>query len=239
MKRSSYIILGTAGILMLAAFWPRNVQTVGQDGVSTGGTMEDMEAFESLDQCKAAPGMTAQRCDTEFAKAQENFALSAPKYGSMPECEGIYGVGQCRISSFQGTSVIVPALVGFLVARSLTAGVPTQALLPARTGPVACPPGNALPECQPRQASSSGGGGGSSSSGRRYSTASGWSVVYGGSGTSAGRSSTTVTRTTTTSRSRSGSGWFGGSSGSRSSTSSSTVSRGGFGSTGRSFSSSS
>jgi hypothetical protein len=238
MKRSSYIILGTAGILMLAAFWPRGVSTVGSgDSVATGGTMEDMEAFESLDQCKAAAGMTAQRCDTEFAKAQENFALTAPKYGTMPECEDIYGVGQCRISNFQGTSVIVPALVGFLVARSLTGGVPTQALLPARTGPVACPPGNTLPECQPRQASSSGGGGGSSSSGRHYSTASGWSVFYGGSSSSAGRSSTTVTRTTTTSRS--GTGWFGGSSVSRSSTSSSTVSRGGFGSTGRSFSSSS
>jgi uncharacterized protein YgiB involved in biofilm formation len=235
MKRSSYIILGAAGVLMLAAFWPRNVTSVGSDGATTGGTMDDMQAFESLADCKAASGMTAERCDREFERARENFVLTAPKYRDQAECEGQYGTGSCLPATFAGANVFVPALVGFLVARSLTGGAPTQALLPARTGVVACPPGNTLPECQPRQASSSGGGGGgSSSSGRRYSTTSGWTVFYGGGSTSR-QTTVSVPRGTGWSRSSTSS-----SSAGRSATSStSSVSRGGFGSTSRSFSSSS
>jgi uncharacterized protein YgiB involved in biofilm formation len=236
MKRSSYIILGTAGVLLVASLWPRNVSTVGSDGVSTGGDMNDLQAFQSLDECKAHPALNAERCTREFARAQENYLTTAPKFTSQQECEGQFGAEGCRQTTFNGTSVFVPALMGFLIARSLTSSMSPQALLPARTGPVACPPGNTLPECQPRQSSSSSGGssgGGGSSSGssssRRYSTSTGWSVIWTGGGGSA-------TRTTTVSPTRGSSPTI---SGTSRTSQSSTVSRGGFGSSGSSFSASS
>ncbi len=117
-------------------------------------------------------------------------------------------------------------MIGFMLARSL-AGQPqgvTQPLFPPRAQNVPCPPGvdPALrPDCAPRQTSSSGSSGGSWA---RYSTGSGGTVVRDRSATaSSAGGNATVPRTALASPPAR----------------TNVVSRGGFGSTSRSFSSSS
>jgi hypothetical protein len=252
MKRSSMIILGASGVLLLAAFWPRGVTTVGgtdtpaagDGGFETVGTTDTFLAFGSADECKLQ-GVEAARCDSEFQRAQADHALNAPKFGNREECEGQYGAGQCQSATIGGSSVFLPVLAGFMMARAIQGAQPGQALLPPRTGPAVCPPGSALPECRPPQQSTaaSGGGGGGGGSARRYSTARGWNVTVGG-GTAA-RTTVNHPRIPTGAPSTIGrapsapsSGWST-PSGNRSGAESSTVSRGGFGSSGRSFGSTS
>jgi len=256
-KRSEYIALGAVGLLAFATFWPRGsseppaadpaVAAGGQDGFQT-------LAFANLAECKDSQAVTALICENEYAKASQQSVEDAPKFEAVADCEAEYGASQCRPASWNGASVFVPALAGVLIARSLAnAGQATgQPLYPPRTGPGACPPGYGAadrPECAQRTGSSSGGssssGGGSSSSRRYYSTGSGRVVGRVGGAAVADMilpPRSAVSRSTVTRAGSYGGSVGSGSSFSRSSTPSSsysspTVSRGGFGSTGRSFSS--
>ncbi len=261
MKRSEYIALGAIGLLAVATFWPRGSNDVAPDPAVAAGAQEGFQtlAFANLAECKDSQAVTALTCEAEYAKASQQSVEDAPKFEALSDCEAEYGASQCRPAMWNGANVFIPALAGVLIARSLAnAGQTTsQPLYPPRTGPAACPPGYnpaERPECQQRSSSSSGSSSssssGSSSSGRRYySTGSGRvigrvggaviadmilpsrSEVRRSTVTSAGtysRSSTSVS-----SPSRSSSSW----SSPSTSSSTSTVSRGGFGSTSRSFSS--
>jgi uncharacterized protein YgiB involved in biofilm formation len=177
LKRSEYIALGAIGLLAVAAFWPRNVTSVG--GSTQDEIGPDAQAFATLDECRAAAGMTAQACDTAFANARQAADANAPRFNSQTSCEAQYGAGQCRSSTWNGSSVFVPALVGALVARSLAGAQPQgQPLYPPRIGPAACPQGVSTPnrpECAQRSGGSGSTGGGWSS-GRYYSTGGGATV---------------------------------------------------------------
>ena len=154
MKRSEYIAIGAVGLLAVAAFWPRNVTSV-------GGSMEeaiapDAQAFSTVEECRMTAGMTAEACERAFAAAQQAAVANAPRFDNQTSCEAQYGAGQCRSSTWNGASVFVPAVIGMLVARSMmNADQPRgQPLYPPRTG----------------------GAGAVASSGRSYSTGGGTTV---------------------------------------------------------------
>lgn len=203
MKRSTQIGLAAAGVVLVATIW----------GSGREEATEDSLVYNSLSDCRAGGQLTSTQCEQRFNEATANHLRDAKKFSSTSACEAEYGSGSCRSAVWNGASVVVPALAGFMLARSFAqGGGAAQPLLPPTRE--ACPPGSAAPECQQARSSSGSssggyGGRGSSSSSRAYSTTSGAAVVA-RSGSSPGVVTTT-----------------------------STTSRGGFGSTARSFSSSS
>lgn len=203
MKRSTQIGLAAAGVVLVATIW----------GSGREEATEESLVYNSLADCRAGGQLTSTQCEQRFNEATANHLRDAKKFSSTSACEAEYGSGSCRSAVWNGASVVVPALAGFMLARSFAqGGGAAQPLLPPTRE--ACPPGSAAPECQQARSSSGSSGGGyggrgSSSSSRAYSTTSGAAVVA-RSGSSPGVVTTT-----------------------------STTSRGGFGSTARSFSSSS
>ncbi|MDP3411244.1 DUF1190 domain-containing protein [Bosea sp. (in: a-proteobacteria)] len=202
MKRSTQIGLAAAGVLLVATYWGRS---------GSQDQSEDSLVYNTIAECRAGGQLTSTQCDQRFREASANHLRDAKKFTSTSACETEYGSGSCQSAVWNGAQVVVPALAGFMLARSLTqGGGAAQPLLPPTQQ--ACPPGSQAPECQQARSSSSGSGssygGRGGSSARAYSTTSGAALVA-RSGSSPG-----VTTTTTTSR-------------------------GGFGSTARSYSSSS
>jgi uncharacterized protein YgiB involved in biofilm formation len=205
MKRSTQIGLAAAGVVLVATIW-----------ANSGPDEEDSLVYNNLAECRAGGQLSSSQCEQRFNEASANHLRDAKKFTSTSACEAEYGSGSCQSAVWNGAQVIVPALAGIMLARSLAqgGGVAQPLLPPTRQ---ACPPGSPAQECQQARSSSSGSSGGSgsygsrsssSSSSRAYSTTSGAALVA-RSGTVSGASSA------------------------------STVSRGGFGSTSRSYSSSS
>lgn len=181
---------------------------------NSGADEEDSLVYNSLADCRAGGQLTSTQCEQRFNEATANHLRDAKKFSSTSACETEYGAGSCRSAVWNGAQVVVPALAGIMLARSFAqGGGAAQPLLPPTRE--ACPPGSQAPECQQARSSSSGssggggGYGGRGSSSRAYSTTSGAALVA-RSGSSPGVATTT-----------------------------STTSRGGFGSTARSYSSSS
>ncbi len=234
MKRSEYIAIGSVGLLAVAAFWPRNVTSVG--GSTEEAIAPDAQIFASAQECRTAPGMTLAACDAAFTTAEQTATAKAPRFNDQASCEAQYGASQCRTSTWNGASVFVPALIGVLVGRSLAnAGqaqgqAQSQPLYPPRTGPANCPQGAGTPnrpDCA--QQGRSGGGSTGGGFGRAYST---------GAGTVVSRTSGTDARARVDARPRSsGMGSGGTSTNPGTGSGSNTVSRSGFGSTGQSMSS--
>ncbi len=205
MKRSTQIGLAAAGVVLVATIW-----------ANSGDDTQQQESlvYNSLAECRAAGQLSATQCEQRFNEASANHLRDAKKFTSTSACETEYGAGSCRSAVWNGAAVVVPALAGIMLARSLSqGGGAAQPLLPPTQQ--ACPPGSQAQECQQARSSSSsssgssgGYGGRGSSSSRAYSTTSGAALVA-RSGTVSGVSTT------------------------------STTSRGGFGSTSHSFSSSS
>lgn len=202
MKRSTQIGLAAAGILLGATYWGRS---------GSQQQSEESLVYGNLAECRAGGQLTSTQCDQRFREASANHLRDAKKFTSTSACEAEYGSGSCQSAVWNGAQVVVPALAGFMLARSLAqGGGAAQPLLPPTRQ--ACPPGGQAPECQQARSSSSSGGfyaGRGGSSARAYSTTSGAALVA-RSGSSPGVATTTTT-----------------------------TSRGGFGSTARSYSSSS
>ncbi len=222
MKRSEYIILGAAGLIIVAAFWPKT-EKPGDNG--------EPLVFATPQDCKAAGSFTSEECEAQWGKAAEDQLRAAPKFSNNATCEAAHGTGQCRPATWNAASVFVPAMAGYMLARQFSGGPPVgQPLYPSRQP---CPPGVSGPDCVAASSSSSSSGsrssGGSSgwssgssssNSSRSYKTGAGQVVVpFAGGG---GRVS---------SPSSSGSSSY-------SSSSSGTTTRSGFGSTSSSYSSS-
>lgn len=163
--------------------------------------------YNSRADCRAGGILTSVQCDERFAEASRQHLREARKFPSTAACEAQYGSGGCATETWNGAQVIVPALTGIMMARYLSGatGSPQALLPPTRTQ---CPPGSPAEGCQQARSSSgsSGSFGGSSSRrSRAYSSTSGAAVL------TRDVSSSGVMRST------------------------SVASRGGFGSTSRSF----
>lgn len=177
---------------------------------------EENLVYNSLADCRAAGQLTATQCEQRFSEASANHLRDAKKFNSAGQCEAEYGAGGCQNAVWNGAQVVIPALAGIMLARSFAqGGGAAQPLLPPTSQ--ACPPGSQAEGCQQARSSSSSSGGsggssssrGSSSSARAYSTTSGAAVVARAGSTPGSATATSVS------------------------------SRGGFGSTSRSYSSSS
>ena len=175
---------------------------------------EESLVYNNLGECGASGQLTSAQCEQRFNEAAADHVRDAKKFASTSACEAEYGAGSCRSAVSNGASVVVPALAGFMLARGLAqGGGAAQPLLPPTRA--ACPPGSAAPECQQARSSSGSGGGSGSYSGRSSSSARAYSTTSGAALVARSGSSPGVATTT------------------------STTSRGGFGSTARSYSSSS
>ncbi|KAF0231243.1 MAG: hypothetical protein FD175_1112 [Beijerinckiaceae bacterium] len=270
MKRSHAIALGATGLIVAGVWLGQSGNTRIESGDPAADTGKDVQVFANVEECKKArnpfpmlnrdasgnviPSEAELSCEREFKAASDTHVAAAPKFADAKACETQYGANQCRPASFNGASVFVPAMVGFMVANYLSNQRTPQALLPPRqVGAAPCPPGVTpaqMPGClMPRQntGSTSSSSSGSSSSWRSWSTSSGHTVSRSDSAPASSpvrvpsdAASAPAPRTSlgaaparsaiATSGSRSSSSTF---------SSSSSVSRGGFGSTGRSASSSS
>lgn len=223
MKRSSMIFLGATGLLIAGAW-------LGRSGGPVSDT-EKAEIYESLSACVSASVLTRNECEAEFAAAQEKHRAEAPRFAAQGECEAQYGAGQCQAETRAGTTSFLPTLIGVMIAQRLMGQRQPQALLPPRRSQQACPPG-ATPLTQPgcvvpRSSSTTAGFVGGW---RSYSTAGGAAV----SRDISRPGPVIVPRSVTTGR-----GSVPSVGASSATSQNSTVSRGGFGSTARSTSSSS
>ncbi|WID97033.1 DUF1190 domain-containing protein [Bosea vestrisii] len=185
----------------------------------SGGETDDSLVYNNVAECWAANQLSASQCEQRFNEASANHLRDAKKFTSSASCEQEFGSSGCQSATWNNAQVFIPALAGIMLARQfMSGGGAAQPLLPPTSA--ACPPGSrqpgsGRPECeQPTRtssSSSSSGGyyGGSSSRSRAYTTSSGQAMV------ARNISSTGMASTP------------------------SVASRGGFGSTSRSFSSSS
>jgi len=177
MKRSTQIGLAAVGVVLVASYWSLS-----------GGETDDSLIYSNVAECRAGNQLSASQCEQRFNEAAANHLREARKFGSTAACEQEYGSGGCQSAVWNGAQGAFPALAGIMRARQLRAGGgAAQPLLPP-TSP-ACPPGtrqpgSGRPECeQPARSasssSSSSGGyyGGSSSRSRAYTTTSGQAMV--------------------------------------------------------------
>lgn len=227
MKRSSAILLGASGVILVGA-WLGRSQPESEAAASI---------YTSVAECANAGVLSRDTCESEFAAAAEAHTTRAPRFTGQAECEAQYGTGSCRSTTIAGTSYFIPAMVGFLVANHLANRRQAQGLLPPLASQQRCAPGftpQTQPGCvvAPRSSSGSSSSGGWSS----FSTTSGHSV----SRSSSASPSVRVPRAATVpSAPRTSVGPVVSRSSSSSAVRSSSVSRGGFGTTARSTSSSS
>lgn len=112
MKRSTQIGLAAAGVVLVATIWANS----GDD------TQEDSFVYNSLAECRAAGQLSSSQCEARFNEATANHLRDAKKFTSTSACETEYGSGSCRSAVWNGAQVIVPALAGIMLARSLSQG---------------------------------------------------------------------------------------------------------------------
>jgi uncharacterized protein YgiB involved in biofilm formation len=146
--------------------------------VGGGKDEEESLVYNSLAECRAGGQLSASQCEQRFNEASANHLRDAKKFSSNANCETEYGAGSCRGSVWNGAQVFIPALAGIMLARGRAhGGGAAQPLLPPTQQ--ACPPGSQQPECQQARSSSSSSGGGYAGGGRSraYSTTSGQAVV--------------------------------------------------------------
>ncbi|MCP4559502.1 MAG: DUF1190 domain-containing protein [Bosea sp.] len=178
MKRSTQIGLAAAGVVLVATYWSLS-----------GGETDDSLIYSNLSECRAANLLGSSQCEQRFNEASANHLRDAKKFTSSAACEQEYGASGCQSAVWNNAQVFIPALAGIMLARQfMSGGGAAQPLLPPTSA--ACPPGtrqpgSGRPECeQPARSSSSSsssssGGyyGGSSSRSRAYTTTSGQAMV--------------------------------------------------------------
>lgn len=247
MKRSDYVALGAVGVLTAGFLIAEN------SGPSGGADTEPTESaliYASVEECIKAEVLDRASCEREFGAAKTQHVSVAPKFSKQAECEAHYGAGKCQSSPWSGAEVFVPIFAGVMIANYLSGNRQAQPLMPAINGrALPCPPGmtpaqmpGCIPPRQPQQQQSSSSSSASSFSRGSSSSGSSWRWFSTGNGDtvssdSSDRGRSTVTRSSTERPSARSS--FGVPSARASFSSSSSISRGGFGSSGRGFSSSS
>ncbi|MDB5511077.1 MAG: hypothetical protein JWR08_560 [Enterovirga sp.] len=172
MKRSTQIGLTAAGVLLAASAWS---MLSGED---------EKLVYADVGECKNAGQLPPGECEARFADAQAGHVRDAKKFSNTSECEAEYGTGRCETRTVNGVGMVVPALAGMVLARTLFGGGRrAEPLLPPTRQ--ACPPGSQAPECQPASrssgtSSSSHVSGGSAARSRAYTTMSGQALVANG-----------------------------------------------------------
>jgi uncharacterized protein YgiB involved in biofilm formation len=104
-------------------------------------------------------------CRQKFDEAARLHEQSAPRFQTQAQCEALYGAGACTPTNVGGGSWFIPAMMGFMIARALSAPP-----VPLYYGPLGAPqrPDRDRDE-RPVYSGSSYYGGVSGSSGRPFS----------------------------------------------------------------------
>lgn len=149
---------------------------------------ETATVYPSIEACAAE--LSADDCTAAFAAAREEHRAGAPRFASREACEAEMGDGACTPADgaqtngtqadSQGSSlgsVFVPALVGFMVGRSLTGSYAQPVYFDrqgyarsgaTRIGPTPVPPPRQGESQQSASGGASGGSGAARSSGSYY-----------------------------------------------------------------------
>jgi len=91
----------------------------------------DAAIFETVEQCVAERGLTAEQCYGEFDAARAQHAEVAPKYGSRAECEADFGPEGCETTPYRSSSgggVFMPLMAGFMMGQMMGGRAHTQPL---------------------------------------------------------------------------------------------------------------
>lgn len=118
MKRSgriALVMMGTSALALAACEEPRT----------------EAALFETVEQCVAEEGLTAQHCYQEFETAKAQHAEVAPKYMSRADCEADFGNGNCETAPYRtsaGGHVFMPFMAGFLMGQMMGGRAHTQPL---------------------------------------------------------------------------------------------------------------
>ena len=118
MKRSTRIALvmmGTSALTLTACEEPRT----------------DAAIFETVEQCVAEQGLTAEQCYGEFDAARVQHAKVAPKYNSRADCEADFGPEGCETSPYRnrsGGGIFMPLMAGFMMGQMMGGRAYTQPL---------------------------------------------------------------------------------------------------------------
>lgn len=216
MKRSTQIGLAAAGVVLVASYWSLS-----------GGESEDSLIYSNLAECRAANQLSASQCEQRFNETSADHLREAKKFTSSETCEQEFGAGGCQSAVWNNAQVFIPALAGIMLARQFMAGGGTaQPLLPPTNA--VCPPGtrqpgSGRPECEQPARNSSSSSSSSRSSGSGY-----WGSSSDDSSSRRSRAYTTTSGQAMVARNISSTGMA---------STPSVASRGGFGSTSRSYSS--
>jgi uncharacterized protein YgiB involved in biofilm formation len=131
MKRSQQIVLGAAGIILVAALWPAS-----ETPPDTATDSTSPLVYASAAECKAGGIVPATDCDEQWTLAEAQQTAAAPKFDQLGACETNFGEGSCRQATAPGGgSFFVPAMIGYMLGRQLggVAGRPiAQPLFPGR-----------------------------------------------------------------------------------------------------------
>lgn len=81
-------------------------------------------AYTSVEACKTDGKVSAQECETSFAKAQADAAANGPRYATKEECEGQWGPEQCQQNnnSSGGGSFFGPMMMGYFIGSMMNNG---------------------------------------------------------------------------------------------------------------------
>lgn len=124
MKRSTMIALGVGGLAAAAAV------TAGLMGAAQPGAVREQPvveapaeppasyAYQDHAECVAGGVLDAKQCDAALAEAADRHLAAAPRFEDQGVCEQEYGEGGCRMVSFDGSRVFIPAMAGFLAANA-------------------------------------------------------------------------------------------------------------------------
>ncbi|MCY3980484.1 MAG: DUF1190 domain-containing protein [Alphaproteobacteria bacterium] len=122
MKRSNRIALmmmGTSALVLTACEEPKTETAI----------------FETVEQCIAEQGLTAEQCYGEFDAAKAQHAEVSPKYASRADCEADFGSEGCEVSPYRtdaGGSVFMPLMAGFMMGQMMGGRAYTQPLYRSR-----------------------------------------------------------------------------------------------------------
>lgn len=83
---------------------------------------EPVQAYTSLEECRAANDISDAECDAAQTAAQNAAAETAPRYATQSECEGQWGPSQCQPNQSGGGSFFTPLLTGFIIGQMLDGG---------------------------------------------------------------------------------------------------------------------
>lgn len=78
----------------------------------------DAAIFESLQQCLSDINMVRSDCEKNYATAQGQHAVVAPKFASVKECEAEFGSARCERApqrASNGGSMFMPLMMGYMM----------------------------------------------------------------------------------------------------------------------------